>query len=103
MASKKRAASRQISKDDDPDLEDAVAVESGTFRKASNTVLANGRIVKVRCTGTTVGGGGVGGGGGGTTAPNPFASIRIVLPVASAWAWSDIRSFGDYCCPGKRR
>lgn len=84
-ASKKRAASRQISKDDDPDLEDAVAVESGTFRKASDTVLANGRIVKVRCTGTTVGGGGVGGGGGGgTTGPNPFASIHLVLSVASA-------------------
>jgi Ran-binding protein 3 len=86
-ASKKRAASRQISKDDDPDLEDAVAVESGTFRKASDAVLANRRIVKVRRTGTTLGGGGVGGGGGGgggTAAPNPFASIRLVPPVASA-------------------
>jgi hypothetical protein len=41
MASKKRAASHQISKDDDPDLEDVVAVESGTFRKASDAVLAN--------------------------------------------------------------
>ncbi len=38
---KKRAALHQISKDDDPDLEDVVAVESGTFRKASDAVLAN--------------------------------------------------------------
>jgi hypothetical protein len=83
-ASKKRAGSRQISKDDDPDLEIAVAVQSGTFRKASDAVLANQRIVKVRRTGTTVGGGGVGGGGGGTSAPNPFASIRLVPSVASA-------------------
>jgi hypothetical protein len=83
-ASKKPAASHQISKDDDPDLEDAVAVESGTFRKASDAVLANRWIVKVRRTGTTVGGGGVGGGGGGTSAPNPFASIRLVPSVASA-------------------
>ncbi len=84
-ALKKRAGSRQISKDDDPDLEIAVAVQSGTFRKASDAVLANQRIVKVRRTGTTVGGGGVGGGGGGgTTGPNPFASIHLVLSVASA-------------------
>ncbi len=41
MASKKRAASHQISKDDDLDLEDVVAVKSGTFRKASDAVLAN--------------------------------------------------------------
>jgi len=84
-ALKKRAASHQISKDDDPDLEIAVAVKSGTFRKASDAVLANQRIVKVWHTGTTVGGGGVGGGGGGpTTSPNPFASIRLMLSVASA-------------------
>ncbi len=84
-ASKKRAASHQISKDDDLDLEDVVAVKSGTFRKASDAVLANWRIVKVWRTGTTMGGGGVGGGRGrGTAAPNPFASIRLVPAVASA-------------------
>jgi hypothetical protein len=81
-ASKKRLVSCQISKDDDPDLEDAVAVNCGTFRKASEAVLANRRIVNVRRTATTVGGGG--GGGGGTAAPNPFASIRLVPAVASA-------------------
>jgi hypothetical protein len=99
-ASKKCAASCQILKEDDPDLEDEVAVESGSFTKASDTVLANQWIVKVQHTGITVGGGGVaaGGGGGGTAAPNPFASIHLVPPVASACAWSDIRSFGDYCC-----
>ncbi|KAH9572946.1 hypothetical protein CY35_02G178800, partial [Sphagnum magellanicum] len=81
MALKKRAASRQILKDDDWDLEIAVAVKSGTFRKASDAVLANQQIVKVRHTGTTVGGGGVGGGGGGgggTAGANPFASICLV-------------------------
>ncbi len=86
MALKKRAASRQILKDDDWDLEIAVAVKSGTFRKASDAVLANQQIVKVRHTGTTMGGGGVGGGGGGggTAGANPFASICLVPSVASA-------------------
>ncbi len=40
-ASKKSAVSHQISKDHDPDLEDVVAVESGTFRKASDAVLTS--------------------------------------------------------------
>ncbi|CAK9269409.1 unnamed protein product [Sphagnum jensenii] len=84
MPSKKRAASHQISKDDGPDLEHAVAVESGTFRKASDTVLANPRIVKVWHMGTTVGGGGVDGGDGRTAAPNPSASIPVLPPVASS-------------------
>jgi hypothetical protein len=82
-ASKKRTASHQILKDDDPDLEDPVAVASGTFRKASDAVLANQQIVKVRRISTTMGGGGVGGGRG-TAAPNPFASICLVPSVASA-------------------
>jgi Ran-binding protein 3 len=77
--SKKRAASRQISRDDDPDVEeDAVPLQSGTFLKASDAVLANRRIVKVRRTSTVGGGGGVG------AAPNPFASVRLVPPVAPA-------------------
>jgi Ran-binding protein 3 len=84
MPSKKRGASHQISKDDGPDLEHAVAVENGTFRKASDTVLANPRIVKVRHMATTVGGGGVDGGDGRTAAPNPFASIPVLPPVASS-------------------
>ncbi|KAG0602830.1 hypothetical protein M758_10G044600 [Ceratodon purpureus] len=70
--SKKRAAARQISKDDDPDAEDETPVEGSTFKKAPDSVLVNRRIVKVRRTG-----------GAATPAPaqaNPFASIRLVPP-----------------------
>jgi Ran-binding protein 3 len=77
--SKKRAASRQISRDDDPDVEeDVVPLQTGTFLKASDAVLANRRIVKVRRTSSVGGGGGVG------AAPNPFASVRLVPPVVPA-------------------
>ena len=74
-SSKKRAAARQISKDDDLDAEDEVSVDGVTFKKASDAVLASRRILKVRRT-------------GGTAAPapaaaNPFASIRLVPPPQS--------------------
>jgi Ran-binding protein 3 len=68
--SKKRAAARQISKDDDPDADDETPVDGASFKKAPDAILANRRIVKVRRTG-----------GAAAPAPahaNPFASIRLV-------------------------
>lgn len=74
-SSKKRIAARQISKDDNPDAEEEeTPLEGGTFRRASDAVLANRRIVKVRRTPTpaTI-----------PSATNVFASIRLVPPSAS--------------------
>lgn len=71
-SSKKRAAGRELNRDrpelDDED--DASEQESGTFKRASNEVLAMRRIVKVRRN-------------QGTSAPsfNPFAGIRLVPPA----------------------
>lgn len=73
-ASKKRVASRQISKDDDPDVEEEAPLEGDTFRKAPDSVLASRRIVKVRRTG--------GNAAAAPAAANPFASIRLVPPSA---------------------
>ncbi|RWW86250.1 hypothetical protein BHE74_00004981 [Ensete ventricosum] len=72
-ASKKRVAGRQLSKDDpDPD-EDAPEAEMGTFKKASEEVMATRRIVKVRRNQPPT-----------TAASNPFAGIRLVTPVDSS-------------------
>ncbi|XP_030522208.1 nuclear pore complex protein NUP50A-like [Rhodamnia argentea] len=72
--SKKRAAGRELNRDrpELDDEEDASEQESGTFKRASNDVLATRRIVKVRRS-------------QGTSAPasNPFAGIRLV-PLAEA-------------------
>lgn len=74
-ASKKRVASRQISKDDDPDVEEETSLEGDTFRKAPDSVLANRRIVKVRRTGSNA--------AAPPAAVNPFASIRLIPPAAA--------------------
>lgn len=70
--SKKRAAGRELNRDrpELDDEEDASEQESGTFKRASNEVLATRRIVKVRRN-------------QGTSAPssNPFAGIRLVPPA----------------------
>ncbi|KAK2651357.1 hypothetical protein Ddye_011213 [Dipteronia dyeriana] len=72
--SKKRAAGREISRDNPglDDDEDSSELETGTFKKASEEVLAGRRIVKVRRAQTTS-----------TPTSNPFAGIRLV-PSASA-------------------
>lgn len=70
--SKKRAAGRELSRDNPglDDEEDSSELEAGTFKKASDEVLASRRIVKVRRPQTT-------------SAPsfNPFASICLVPPT----------------------
>ena len=72
-SSKKRAAARQISKDDDLDAEEEVLVDGVSFQKAPDSVLASRRIVKVhRIDGTTT-----------PATANPFASIRLVPPPQS--------------------
>ncbi|KAK7261848.1 hypothetical protein RIF29_28171 [Crotalaria pallida] len=69
--SKKRAAGRELTKDTPiDDEEDAPELETGTFKKASDEVLATRRIVKVRRQTTN-------------SAPNPFAGIRLVAPTES--------------------
>ncbi|XP_021731953.1 nuclear pore complex protein NUP50A-like [Chenopodium quinoa] len=72
--SKKRAAGRELSRDN-PGLDDEEEYEepAGTFKKAAEDVLATRRIVKVRRQQTS-------------TAPsapssNPFAGIRLVPPA----------------------
>lgn len=70
-SSKKRAAGREISRDNpglDDDEEDAEQ-ESGTFKKASEEVLATRRIVKVRRHQTPA-----------SASSNPFANISLVPP-----------------------
>lgn len=73
--SKKRAAGREISRDN-PGLDDegdSGELETGTFKRASDEVLAGRRMVKVRR-------------GQNPSAPssNPFAGIRLVAPIESS-------------------
>ncbi|XVE88947.1 hypothetical protein DITRI_Ditri19aG0110400 [Diplodiscus trichospermus] len=67
--SKKRAAGREISRDNPglDDDEDSSEQETGTFKRASDEVLANRRIVKVRRNQTTS-----------TASSNPFSAICLV-------------------------
>ncbi|KAK8629047.1 hypothetical protein V6N13_077904 [Hibiscus sabdariffa] len=69
--SKKRAAGREISRDNPglDDDEDSSEQDTGTFKRASEEVLANRRIVKVRRNQTSS-----------TASPNPFSGIRLVPP-----------------------
>ncbi|XP_071733462.1 nuclear pore complex protein NUP50B-like [Rutidosis leptorrhynchoides] len=72
---KKRAAGRELSRDN-PGLDDEEEVpgqETGTFKRASEEVLANRRIVKVKRSQTS----------STPSAPssNPFAAIRLVPPA----------------------
>ena len=75
--SKKRAAGRELSRDNPglDDEEDVSEQELGTFKKASDEVLAARRIVKVRRQQTSTE----------PSAPssNPFAGIRLVPPAAT--------------------
>jgi Ran-binding protein 3 len=72
--SKKRSAGRELTKDNAglDDEEDVPEQETGTFKRASEEVLAARRIVKVRRNQTT-------------SAPsfNPFAGINLVTPTES--------------------
>jgi Ran-binding protein 3 len=87
--SKKRAAGRELSRDnpgiDDDDEEEGA--ETGTFKKASEEVLANRRIVKVRRHQTS----------SAPQAPssNPFASIRLVPPPNSSATPAPVTSVGE--------
>lgn len=70
--SKKRAAGRELSRDN-PGLDDEEEVpgqETGTFKRASDEVLANRRIVKVKRSQPSS-----------TPSSNPFAAIRLVPPT----------------------
>uniref|UniRef100_A0A2P2K017 Uncharacterized protein MANES_11G048200 n=1 Tax=Rhizophora mucronata TaxID=61149 RepID=A0A2P2K017_RHIMU len=73
--SKKRAAGREITKDNPglDDDEDSTEQEKGTFKRASDEVLANRRIVKVRRNQASS-----------TPSANPFAGIRLVPPTVPA-------------------
>ncbi|KAG8379920.1 hypothetical protein BUALT_Bualt07G0139500 [Buddleja alternifolia] len=76
--SKKRAAGVQLSRDNPglDDNEDSSELEAGTFKRASDEVLASRRIVKVRrqqTSSTTE--------APPSTASNPFAAIRLVPPA----------------------
>ncbi|OIT05288.1 PREDICTED: nuclear pore complex protein NUP50A-like [Nicotiana attenuata] len=86
--SKKRAALKEISRDNPgiDDDEDTADQETGTFKRASEEVMASRRIVKVRRNQTT----------STTTAPssNPFAAIRLPTEsgVTSAVTTSNVES-----------
>ncbi|XP_074563502.1 nuclear pore complex protein NUP50A-like [Curcuma longa] len=65
--SKKRNAGRQLTKDDPDQDDDAADMEMGTFKKASEEVMATRRIVKVRRNQPAP-----------AASSNPFAGIRLV-------------------------
>ncbi|XP_044486000.1 nuclear pore complex protein NUP50A-like [Mangifera indica] len=69
--SKKRAAARELSRDNPgfDDDDEGTEEESGTFKRASDEVLANRRIVKVRRSTTS------------TPTSNPFAAIKLMAPT----------------------
>lgn len=67
--SKKRVAGRQISKEN-PELDDDGPEPEMGFKKASDDVLAARRIVKVKRSQPTTQ----------SSAPNPFASLKLVPP-----------------------
>ncbi|EOA40442.1 hypothetical protein CARUB_v10009168mg [Capsella rubella] len=75
--SKKRGAVKQLSRDNPglDDEDDSADFETGTFKKASDEVLASRRIVRVKRkepSATTA------------AAPNPFAGIQLVPTTAPA-------------------
>ncbi|ONK80652.1 uncharacterized protein A4U43_C01F20210 [Asparagus officinalis] len=83
VASKKRVAGRQISKEN-PELDDdGPEPEMGTFKKASDEVLATRRIVKVRRSQPAV------------ASSNPFASLGMVPPSDSIANATTNTSNGD--------
>lgn len=73
--SKKRAAGRQLSRDNPglDDEEEGSGQETGTFKKASEEVLANRKIVKVRRRQASS--------AAPTPSSNPFAGICLVPPT----------------------
>ncbi|XP_039689079.1 nuclear pore complex protein NUP50A isoform X2 [Medicago truncatula] len=71
QSSKKRAAGRELTRDTPiDDEEDDTDFEAGTFKKASEEVLATRRMVKVVRRQQK-------------SAPNPFAGIRLPAPTES--------------------
>lgn len=76
--SKKRAAGVQLSRDNPGLDDDEPEQEAGTFKKASDDVLAKRRIVKVRRPQMSTPAAPP------PSAPNPFAAIRLVPPTSSA-------------------
>ncbi|MED6111338.1 hypothetical protein PIB30_051439, partial [Stylosanthes scabra] len=72
--SKKRAAGRELTKDTSVDDEEDVSeLETGTFKRASDEVLATRRIVKVRRQQNNS-----------VPSSNPFAGIRLSTPTDSS-------------------
>ncbi|GMP34632.1 hypothetical protein CsSME_00007419 [Camellia sinensis var. sinensis] len=81
--SKKRAAGRELSRDNPglDDDEDSSELETGTFKRASDEVLAGRKIVKIRRNQTSS-----------TPSSNPFAAIRLVPSTDSSSTASEATS-----------
>lgn len=77
QTSKKRGALKQLSRENPglDDEEDSAEFESGTFKKATDEVLASRRIFKVKRKEPSA---------APAAAPNPFAGIRLVPATAPA-------------------
>ncbi|XP_050872875.1 nuclear pore complex protein NUP50A-like [Lathyrus oleraceus] len=75
QSSKKRAAGRELTRDTPlDDDEDDADLYTGTFKKASDEVLASQRIIKVGRRQQT----------NSTLSSNPFAGIRLSAPTESS-------------------
>ncbi|KAI3773371.1 hypothetical protein L1987_47898 [Smallanthus sonchifolius] len=87
--SKKRAAGRELSRENPglDDEEECTGEETGTFKRASDEVLANRRIVKVKRGQTS----------STPSAPssNPFAAIRLVHPANFTPAFVPVNDFQE--------
>ncbi|KAL3528798.1 hypothetical protein ACH5RR_008120 [Cinchona calisaya] len=89
QTSKKRAAGREISRDNPglDDDEESSEQEMGTFKRASDEVLASRRIVKVRRNQPSS--------TPSVPSSNPFAGIRLVPPPASSGTTAVVSAEAD--------
>ncbi|CAM0909519.1 unnamed protein product [Alopecurus aequalis] len=90
QTSRKRVADKQINKDNPESDDDSQKQETGTFKRASEEVMAARKIVKVRCQQPS-------------SAPssNPFSVIRLTPSDSSVQASIPVSNVKGSCSSGK--